>query len=284
MAAKKSRTTDEKPAPAPAPEPPAPVPAQALATTGQAELIALAPEYLREGLARTAGQGISTAPEDSIVPFVLLLQKLSPELKKNHEKFVPNAEAGDFYLKGAIKPLIKAAEGLTVQSCGVDKAWVEWIPRPKGGGFVQRWDWDKRPDDVVERTDPENPRRTKLMRPNGNEIVETRYHFILHNLAPYVLTFTSTGHTTSKEWMNMMKVLAATEGALSSYSRKYRLVPKLRTRLDQEWFVLAVEDKGWVTHREFEAGEAFNTALKTGAKVLGEEDAGGKDTDEKAPF
>lgn len=235
------------------------------------------PAYLQKHIDRTQGQGYSHAAEDSLIPMVTLLQQLSPQLKPNNEKYVRGAKMGDILLKGALNPLVKGDEGIVVQPCAFQKAYVEWVPRSKGGGFVARH--DAMPMDVVQKPDPENDRRVKNIRTsNGNEVIETRYHFVRINGAPYVIPFTSTGHTTSREWTNLMKTFG--QGA-PAWAALYRLTPALRTKGDQEWFVFKVEPVNWVdSEGEFLAGEALFKAVMSGAKMAEEPDEEGMPADE----
>lgn len=243
------------------------------------------PAYLQQHLEKDHGRGVSLAAEDGIVPFIRIIQQLSPEIKKNHEKFIKGAEVGDIYLKGALDPIVKGDDGIVVQPCAFEKCWVEWVPRSKGGGFVARH--KAKPSDVIEKPNPEDPSKTKLFRRStGNEVIETRYHFVRHEGAPYVIGFQSTGHTTSREWTNKIKLLAE-GGPIVAFSRKYKLTTKIKTKNDQEWYLFNIADAGWVeSEEEYMAGSAFAAAIESGMKVAEDEEmadtGGGRggDTDE----
>lgn len=226
--------------------------------------LADAPAFLAKHMERTAGMGYSHAAEDSIVPMVTLVQTLSPQVKPRHEKYIKGVMPGDMILKGALNPVVKQADGLICQPCAFQKAFIEWVPRSKGGGFVARH--EKMPADVVERPDPENPERKKLIRKgNNNEVVETRYHFVRIGGAPFVIPFVSTGHTSSREWTQLIKNVGL--GA-PAFARYYKLTPYLRTRNDNEWFAYKAEALDWVTNEdEFLAGEAFCKAVMSGERA-----------------
>ena len=214
------------------------------------------------------GRGVSYAAEDRLVPFIRLLQPGSPELKPKNEKFVREAEMGDIYFKNRSPEIIKADEGIIVQPCAYQKSWVEWVPRAKGGGFVARH--DKRPSDTEERPNPEDPTKVRLYRKStGNEVIETRYEYVRYRGAPYVISFTSTGHTVWKEWNEIMINLS---GKDASFARLYKLTPKLRTRNEYEWFVYTVEDAGWVTSEdEYLEGAKLEESVRSGLKVADED-------------
>jgi hypothetical protein len=221
------------------------------------------------------GKGVSTSADDNIVPFVGIVQTLSPQLKPRHEKFIKDAQVGMILLKGATPPVVDGEnEGIVVQPCAFDKAWVEWVPRAKGGGFVTRHPYDQKPDDIVVKPDLENPKKMKMFRPNGNEIIETRYHFVLIGGAPYVIGFTSSGHTVSREWMDLMNKQKTGGKTDPSWRHSYRLTTKLRTKNDNEWFVFSAEKvDGWVpTTEEYLLGRALNKSVMAGVKVAAAED------------
>ena len=228
-----------------------------------------APAFLQK-YQEDKNKGYSTAAEDRLVPFIRLLQALSPELKPKNEKFVKGAEFGDIYLKNHVQPIIKPETGIRVQPCAYDHCWVEWVPRGKGGGFVERH--KKRPADVEERPNPEDPTRVKLYRKStGNEIIETRYQYVRMNGRAYVMSFTSTGHTAWKNWNELM--IAVSEGE-AAFSHTYKLVPKLNTKGDQEWYQWTVEDGSWewVDEIEYLEGQKFEKSVRDGLKVAENEE------------
>jgi len=247
------------------------------AGTNVTTLASAKPAFLQK-YREDAGKGYSHDADDSLVPFIdVLASDNCPQLKKNNEKFIKGAMVGDIILKGAIHPILPGAGGIVVQPCAFEKCWVEWVPRIKGGGFVTRH--KDRPADAVEKPNPEDETRTKWIRKNGNEVIETRYHYVLHKGQPYVIAFKSTGHQTSREWTNLMKLLSD-GGTLPSYAREYRLTPKLRTKMDQEWYVFSVDvlrDKDgeptFITdEKQYLAGQAFEKAIRSGTKQAAAED------------
>ena len=261
VATVKQRTTAVAPVNPPAP----PAPVMGLRKS--------APAYL-DKYREDRGKGYSKAAEDSLVPFIdVCASTQNPQLNPKNEKYIKGIELGDILIKGGMPPFVKGQVGIEVQPCAFEKCYVEWVPRTKGGGFVGRH--KDRPVDVTERPDPVDPTRTRFYRGNGNEIIETRYHYVLYNGAPYVMAFKSTGHTVSREWTQQMKLLED-----AAFAHKYKLTTKLRTKGQQEWYIFAVtpvlEKDGsvaYVTEQEYLAGQAFEKAVSSGAKVAEEEES-----------
>lgn len=92
-----------------------------------------------------AGQGWEDVSADDLsIPFVNLLQALSPEVsaEPGDVEFVEGARAGAF-VNTVTREL---HENVTFVPCHLDHCFVEWVPRKEGGGFVARHEVDS---DVV---------------------------------------------------------------------------------------------------------------------------------------
>jgi hypothetical protein len=68
-------------------------------------------EWLDEAT-RDAGLGVSDKAEDLLVPTLTVLQQNSPQCDKRGSKYVPDAEAGDFYLRTSLTPIYAAGKRL----------------------------------------------------------------------------------------------------------------------------------------------------------------------------
>lgn len=231
------------------------------------------PAAIAQQMARDAGQGVSKDAEDNLVPLVYILQALSPQVLKRNENYIDGAEAGMIWLRNSPVPIVDGDEGILFQPCHFHKDWVEWIPRDSGGGFVARH--AECPKNAERIEDPKRPGRVKHVMPNGNEIVETRYHAglvygVTDQPLPYVIPMSRSGHSVSRGWMFMMngKSLPNGGGTPPSFSCLYRLKTKVRQNVDGEWFTWLVEDAGWVENVEqYEAGKRIHDAFASGEKM-----------------
>ncbi len=180
---------------------PAPETALTNVTTG-----AVAPAFLAEAAERDAGKGVSTAAEDNIIPLVYVLQANSPQCNKRGPEYVEGAVDGAIWLRGSGRPAIDGDVGILVQPCYFFRNFIEWrLPRGNGIAAVHQ----TMPADAVEKPNPENPKKTLLMLPNGNHVVEVRNHIVRvflpdGTVLPYSIPFSSTGHTVSRGWMNLL--------------------------------------------------------------------------------
>lgn len=259
----------------------------------------LSTELLGE-LAEDAGAGTSQNADDNIVPFIVLLQDMSPEQKKRDPEYVQGAEPGMF-LNKATKKLYagSAAQAeetglpqLMFQSCAFDRAVIEWIPRNDGGGFVARHELRNTPEETMkvlnarQVTHPEDPSKKIWRTEDGkNDLIDTRYHYgnVLEEdgtLSAAVLGFASTGHTASREWMTMMNNFKIpVNGKLvpaPSWSKKYVVGSKPKQNKKGDFFVVNVEDGGIIADKLVrDQGKALHEAFKKGDVRADDADAGG---------
>lgn len=235
------------------------------------------PAHLAERMAADAGKGTSKDQADNLVPLIYVLQKGSPQVDKRSPEYLNGAEEGMFWLRNAPIPLVNGEkDGMEFQPCYFYKDFVEWIPRDDGGGFVARH--DTIPAEAVKEEDEKNPNKVRYTMPNGNEIVETRYHVGFVHLGggvkiPYILPLTSTGHSVSRAWMFQMNSKAIGGGKIApSWACLYKLKTRQRSNSMGTWWTIEVADAGengttkWVSAEDYEAGLALHSAFATGAK------------------
>jgi hypothetical protein len=105
--------------------------------TGMEDVTGGPPAFLDE---YATGEGVSTAAADNSVPFIAVLQGLSPQVNPRDDAYVEGAQAGDFWLKNSPVPIVKGMRGFRFQSCAFWQDVVEWVPRDDGGGIVARYE------------------------------------------------------------------------------------------------------------------------------------------------
>lgn len=248
------------------------------------------PAELAEMMRADKGKGVSTSQSDNLVPLVYILQPLSPQVARRNPAYIEGAEPGMFWLRNAPVEIHSGDDGILVQPCYFMKDWVEWRPRDSGGGFVARHQEsteDRCPvTDAVEKEDAN--KRVKWIRPNGNEVIQTRSHvvriFTPDGVLPYIIPFSSTGHTTSKAWSQLINTMTASVG----FAGKYRLTTRERTNPMGTWFGVDAKFESWCTPEEYKAGKQLYEAFASGAKAAeapvtggGGSGAGG---DDEIPF
>lgn len=232
------------------------------------------------------GGGLSSDQADNLIPFIYVLQPLSPQVMKGDAARIPDAEAGDIWLRNG--PVIKGEDGMLFQPCFHYKDIVEWIP--DRGGFVGRHDisclpnvelkkgWTGTLSDVKEVKDDEDPNAPPryVRSSNNNEVVETRYYVgyvLVPGLPPmpYVIPLASSGHTFGKGFMTMQRqqVLADGSPSLCSWNFFYRLRTTMKTNKKGSWYTYtAMMERGVKSLDEFYRGKALNESFAAGEKKL----------------
>lgn len=174
-----------------------------------------------------------TAPGDDFsIPFLALLQDLSPQVKKRNAAYVEGAEPGMLFntVTGSV-----STEVLFVPSCR-EHVYVEWIPRDSGGGFVARYDKN---DPIVVQAKAASTKFGKYKTPAGNDLVETFYLYGVMSdgelSEPVVIAFTSAKISEYKKFMtrvNMFTVTTPTGGKQRPplYAHLVRISSKAQTK------------------------------------------------------
>lgn len=138
-----------------------------------------------------AGAGFENMDSnDQVVPFVRMLQALSPEVAKKSER-IEGARAGMF-LNTATRDVFESFVFVPVST---KQVYVEWRSRENGGGIVAQHEVRSQ---VVADARAKATRFNELRTPEGNELIQTYYvaGLMLDGVddcdgTPVMLTFTS---------------------------------------------------------------------------------------------
>lgn len=157
-----------------------------------------------------AGAGFEgTSAADLSVPFLGILQSNSPQVEDDNPK---GAKAGMLF-NTVTSDMVDGDKGIPFLPVHKETAYVEWVPRDSGGGFVGLHDPN---GEIVKKAIAANggSRTGKLTLPNGNELIETHYVYGLMLEADgitttgfAVISFTSTKIKPYRDWTTAMYTL-----------------------------------------------------------------------------
>lgn len=181
------------------------------------------PLALPEDLIVPEGAGLEDADRDSYaIPFLTILQKTSPQADADHESYIEGSKPGQFLDTVANALLDSEKEDLNIIPVFYRRAFIEWKTRDDGGGFIGEHTVAEANNMAWERTDKGD------ILPNGHQIVDTRYHYVIlvradGLLQPMVLTMTSTQVKKSKRLVSDLDLQMRSAGLQATFQTKYKI-------------------------------------------------------------
>jgi hypothetical protein len=106
------------------------------------------------------------------IPFVRLLQALSPQLNKKKAEYIEGASAGDAF-NNVTSQHWDGEKGVTVIPCFQTTKYLEFVPRDMGGGYKGEIPANS---PLLQQTTRSG---SKEILPSGNELVKSDQHFCL---------------------------------------------------------------------------------------------------------
>lgn len=256
------------PAPAPVqpvPVQPAPAPVPAPAPAPMSNVVAY--DWNQAPAGPTGFEHVKA--DDLGIPFIVILQKGSPEVDKTNPEYatkkIEGAEAGDIINSLTREILYKDSGDETIDfvPCSYLKAYVEWTPRDTGGGFVRQH------ADATILTSCKRNERGQDVLPHGNVIVTTAYFggFVLREgqePMKVLISMTSTQLKKSRYWLNMATSMKAGGRVLPFYSHVYSLSTTIESNEKGSWYGWLIESGSLVTDPDFIKVCAEEAKLITG--------------------
>lgn len=166
-----------------------------------------------------AGAGLENTDKDSFaVPFLMTIQKGSPQVDRTMPEYIKGAEAGDILLSSTNE--VWKEDGVQIVICGFERKFLKWAPRDDGGGFKGsltpgQFNAQLAAGEITEADG-------KLIDADGNIVRDTRVHYIMvvredGTFTPAVLSMASTQVKKSKILMTQIQSYRQ-EGANGSFN------------------------------------------------------------------
>jgi len=135
--------------------------------------------------------------QDSLIPFIAVLQALSPQVTQGTSEYIDGARTGQLF-NTVTKEIIDGQKGILFVPCTTQHVFTEWKPRERGGGFVGQHD----PNSALVRDAVAASKKfgkyTHQTDEGANDLVETFYMFgmqmdeNLQIVSPVVIAITGT--------------------------------------------------------------------------------------------
>lgn len=240
-----------------------------------------------------AGEGAAFSADEMQIPFVRLLQALSPQLNKKKAEYIDGASSGDAF-NNVTGQYWDGEQGLTVIPCYQTTKYLEFTPREMGGGFRGEINPN---NPVLQQTTRSG---SKEILPNGNELVKSDQHFCLivdedGGYQPAVIDMKSTQLKVSRRWKTQIAMQKVTlpDGRKVTppvFATMWKLRSVEESNDQGSWSNWAVEKVGMVENRDMlMEAKAFRDSVMAGeVKAAPEEGQGGMASsshlDDDVPF
>jgi hypothetical protein len=240
----------------------------------------------------TAGDGAAFDSSEMQIPFIRVLQALSPQLNKKKPEYIEGASQGDLF-NTVTRQVWSGEEGIVVVPCYQVTKYLEFVPRDSGGGFKGEISPSSSALQATVR------QGSKEILPNGNELVKSDQHFCLvldgeGGYLPAVVDMKSTQLKVSRRWKTniaMQKVKNPKTGAMITpavYATRWKLTTTEESNDQGSWNNYLVEKVGLVEDRNlFLEAKAFRESIMAGqvrAAPDDHEDLGQSRHDDDIPF
>jgi hypothetical protein len=234
----------------------------------QPKSTAVAASTLAAKRIKAAGKGFEEATRDAFaIPFIRILQDLSPQVKKKMVGYIEGAKPGQFFNTVSQE----LYDELRVVPAYFSQSFIEWTPRDEkeGQGLVAV----HAPGSPIIATATRIKGRNTL--PNGNLLMDTRSHFVLlvkkdGSMEGALIALSSTGIKVSRRWMSQMKsaTIPGPNGPIpaSMFDYSYKLTTEEEANEQGSWHQWVVSDRQEVTDEAvWDAAVAFGEQMKVSA-------------------
>lgn len=239
-----------------------------------------------------AGEGAAFSADEMQIPFVRLLQALSPQLNKKKAEYIDGASSGDAF-NNVTGQYWDGEQGLTVIPCYQTTKYLEFTPREMGGGFRGEINPN---NPVLQQTTRSG---SKEILPNGNELVKSDQHFCLivdedGGFQPAVVDMKSTQLKVSRRWKTQIAMQKVTlpDGRKVTppvFATMWKLRSVEESNDQGSWSNWAVEKVGLVEDRNlYQEARTFRKSIEAGevkaAPDEHEQSAARQEADQDIPF
>lgn len=227
----------------------------AVATAKEAQLPA---EFMDE-LALAGEQHQETMTKDDMsIPFLQILQSLSPQCTRGEPEYIKGAEPSDL-LNTVTQTIIKTRDdddnsiaGCKILPIYYKRSFIEWVPRSKGGGIVNEYSVEEGLSIITARneTNQDIIQQGSPLGTPGNQLNDTHTHFVFllnedGTFEPMILTMASTQIKPSKDLNNMVSKQVLPDGRKAPrFFGIYDVTTQRRSNDQGSWYIWKFERSG----------------------------------------
>lgn len=227
---------------------------------------------LEQAFAEDAGVGFEgVTSSDLQIPFLRIIQALSPQLKRSDPAFLEGAQMGDIF-NTVTNKLWTGDEGVVVLPVYFETKMLEFVPRTQGGGgFVGELSSGSREVSAAVR----DPNTGMEILESGNELVRSASHYvkIVHETGNYenaIVDMKKTQLKKSRQWLSMMMMQKQNGSTLPSFAYMYRLRSVEDGNDKGSWYTWSISLVGMVDSLvAYKEAKELHGSIKSGEMRLG---------------
>ena len=218
----------------------------------------------------------NVSSEDLAIPFLRIIQAMSPQVNARDGKHIAGCEQGDIF-NTVDNTLFKGAEGVTVIPVAYKRNFLEWLPERKGLAAVHDT------SEILSKLVRSDKGQDYLE--NGNLLATTANHYVLildgqGGFSQAIIAFGGSQLKKSKKWNSIMSGLKirTKDGNVftpPTFSHKYTLTTVVEQNDQGSWYgwdVAMNEQLGDADSFIYSAAKQFSQNVNSGSIKTANED------------
>jgi hypothetical protein len=259
-----------------------------VAVVDEADAFELAAD-LRGMAEADSGRGSeNVTAQDIAIPYIGILQALSPQCQEGTPEFHESFRPGMFYqnVNGLVWDTKKEGP-LEIVPCAFDRKIVEWIPRDAGGGLVAVHETNT---PLMREAKPNDKKIPTL--PNGHNLIDTSTHYVLYyspiteEFEPAVISMKSTAQKKSRLWNSLIsqQFIPGTKSPAPRWLFRWDFTTAIETSGDNRWYNFEIARGKVVDQATYLKAKGLNESFKAGTVVVADQSGGGNVIEDEIPF
>lgn len=253
------------------------------------EMFALADD-LRSMASEDSNKGSENVTSNDIaIPYISILQALSPQVSEGAPEQIPGAKAGMFFQNVNVITW-DGKTGLDVVPFAYDRNILQWTPREKGGGLVGVHDLNT---PLMAQAKPNDKNIPTL--PDGTNLIDTAQHYVLYNSPisgawePAIVSMKSSSLKKSRLWNSLIsqQMIPGTEQTAPRWLYKWHLTTVIEAKDANRWFNFEIAREGFVDKAIYLKAKSLHEAFRSGkmaADIAAAHEASQKTDGDNIPF
>jgi hypothetical protein len=191
--------------------------------------------------------GEDVRAQDMLIPFVTILQKLSPQLNKRKNEYIEGAEEGMILETSSGRVFEGEKAGIKVVPIKYARRYTEWVPREKGGGLI-----GERDESILDSCIQQEKGGYKTA--SGNDVVVSGNFYVLivqDDAKPIkaIISMSASQLKKARGWVSNLQeqTITMSDGSVKDapyYSNVYRLTTIPQENDQGSWFGWKIEREG----------------------------------------